>query len=299
MRILVTGGGGFIGAWILREIARAGFTPVVLDRTEDRSKVAEIAGRDFAAGLEWAAADIADTSAVVEAARGCERIIHLAGLLTPACRADPILGAQVNLIGTLNAFLAAREHRMPSVLYMSSAGVFGPDGGPEPHPTTLYGAYKLAGEHAARAFREDHGIGSIGFRPYVVYGPGRDGGLSAGPTLACRAAARGEAYTIPITGPFDMIQVSDVAAAFRRAVEMPLDDAHVVNLIGQPTTADEIAAVIRDAAPGARIDCAGDPMPIASPASDATLARLFPDWRPIGIEEGLRSTIDFYKGMDR
>ena len=296
MRVLVTGGGGFIGAWILRAVAREGFTPVVLDRIEDRSKVGEIAGADFASGLEWVTADIADTAAVVEAARGCERIIHLAGRLTPACRADPVLGAQVNLIGTLNAFLAAREHQMPSVIYMSSIGVFGPDGGPEPHPTTLYGAYKLASENAARAFREDHGIASIGFRPYVVYGPGRDGGLSAGPTLACRAAARGEAYTMPITGSFDMIHVADVAAAFLDALRMPLDDAHVVNLLGQSTTADDVVAAIRDAGPGARIDCAGEPLPISCPDRDAALGRLYPDWRPIGIAEGLRSTIHFYRG---
>lgn len=295
MRILVTGGGGFIGAWILRALAREGFTPVVLDKAEDRSKIREIAGPDFASSLEWVAADIADTRAVVEAARGCERIIHLAGLLTPACKADPILGARVNLIGTLNVFLAAREHGMPSVIYMSSAGVFGPDGGPEPHPTTLYGAYKLAGEHAARAFREDSGIASIGFRPYVVYGPGRDGGLSAGPTLACRAAARGEAYTMPITGSFDMVHVADVASAFLRAIRMPLDDAHVVNLLGHPATADDVVALIRDAVPGARIECAGDPMPISCPTRDAALERLFPDWQPIGIAAGLRSTIDFYR----
>lgn len=298
MRILVTGGGGFIGAWILRALAQEGFTPVVLDRAEDRSKVGEIAGRDFADSLEWVTADIADTRAVVDAARGCERIVHLAGLLTPACKADPVLGAQVNLIGTLNAFLAARAHGMPSVIYMSSAGVFGPDGGPEPHPTTLYGAYKLASEHSARAFREDHGIASIGFRPYVVYGPGRDGGLSAGPTLACRAAARGEAYTMPITGPFDMIHVADVAAAFLAAVRMPLDDAHVVNLLGHPTTADDVVAAIGRAVPGARIDRAGDPLPISCPTSDATLDRLFPDWRPMGVEDGLRATIDFYRGQE-
>jgi UDP-glucose 4-epimerase len=295
MRTLVTGGGGFIGAWILRAIASAGFTPVVLDRSEDRSKVREIAGAEFAAALDWVPTDIADTAAVVEAAKGCGRIIHLAGLLTPACRADPILGAQVNLIGTLNAFLAAREHGIPSVVYMSSAGVFGPDGGPDPHPTTLYGAYKLASEHSARAFGKDHRIASIGFRPYVVYGPGRDGGLSAGPTLACRAAARGEAYTMPITGGFDMIHVADVADAFVAALQMPLDDAYVVNLLGHRCAADDVVASIKRIVPGARITCAGDPMPISCPDSDPTLTRLYPNWKPTDIETGLRSTIDFYR----
>ncbi|WP_157017197.1 NAD-dependent epimerase/dehydratase family protein [Mesorhizobium xinjiangense] len=295
MKILVTGGGGFIGAWIVRTIICGGHTPVVLDRADDRRKVVEIAGSDIASGLEWIATDIADTDAVVTAAKGCHRIIHLAGLLTPACKADPVLGARVNLIGTLNAFLAARAHGMPSVVYMSSAGVFGPDGNAEPHPVTLYGAFKLASEHSARAFMEDSGIASIGFRPYVVYGPGRDGGLSAGPTLACRAAARGEAYTMPITGAFDMIHVKDVAAAFLDAVRMPLTDAHVVNLIGHRATAEEVVSSIRNAVPGARIDCAGEPIPIDSPRSDAALETLFPRWTPIGVDDGLRATIDFYR----
>jgi len=295
LKILVTGGGGFIGAWIIREIIRRGDVPVVLDRADDRHKVREIAGDEIASELEWITADIADTDAVVTAARGCDRIIHLAGLLTPACKADPVLGARVNLIGTLNAFLAARAHKMPSVIYMSSAGVFGPDGGSKPHPVTHYGAFKLASEHSARAFLEDDGIASIGFRPFVVYGPGRDGGLSAGPTLACRAAARGEAYTMPITGEFDMVHVADVAAAFVDAVRMPLEQAHVINLIGHRASAEAIVTLIRNAVAGARIDCAGDPMPIDSPRSDSTLEALYPKWNPMSVDDGLRATIDFYR----
>jgi nucleoside-diphosphate-sugar epimerase len=102
---------------------------------------------------------------------------------------------------------------------------------------------------------------------------------------------------MPIIGPFDMIHVADVASAFLQAVRMPLDDAHVVNLLGHPTTAEDVVAAIMRAAPDARIDCAGDPMPISCPDHDATLDRLFPNWRPIGVEDGLRSTIDFYRGL--
>lgn len=295
MKVLVTGGGGFIGAWISRALAEAGITPVVLDRNEDRSKLAEIAGVDFAAGLGWVAADIADTDAVIDAATGCDGIIHLAGLLTPACKADPILGAKVNLLGTLNAFIAAQRHGMKSVIYMSSAGVFGPDGGDEPHPTTLYGAYKLACENSARAFYEDHGIASVGFRPFVVYGPGRDAGLSAGPTLACRAAAQAEDYTIPFSGEIDMIHVADVAAIFVEAVQARLGGAHVINLIGHRVSAQDVAEAIAAQVPGTRIDASGPPMPIVSPASDPTLGKLFPDWAPLSLSEGIADTIDFYR----
>ena len=295
MKVLVTGGGGFIGAWIVRRLAEAGLTPVVFDLRDDRSKIVEIGGEALGAALEWHAGDIADSDAVTRAGEGCEAVVHLAGLLTPACRADPVLGARVNLIGMLNAFLAARTHGMKSVVYMSSAGVFGPDGSEEPRPTTLYGAFKLASEHSARAFFEDDGIGSIGFRPFVVYGPGRDGGLSAGPSLACRAAARGEAYTIPFTGRFDIIHADDVAAVFVQAVKADPEAAHVVNLVGRQADTDDVIAAIEKAAPGARIDAAGPPMPIQSPARDETLERMFPQWSVRSLERGVAETIAFYK----
>ena len=142
MRVLVTGGGGFIGGWIVLRLREAGYSPVVFDKHENRAKVAEIAGAATAESLDWITGDIAETDQVDTACRGCERVIHLAGLLTPACQANPVLGAQVNLIGTINAFLAARNHGITSVAWMSSAGVFGPEGGPEPRPATQYGAFQ-------------------------------------------------------------------------------------------------------------------------------------------------------------
>lgn len=294
MRILVTGGGGFIGAWIIRRIVQAGHEPVVFDMHSRREKVTEIAGQDVAA-IEWITGDIASTEDVTAAAKDCDSIIHLAGLLTPACRENPVLGANVNLIGTLNAFIAARAHGIGNVVYMSSMGVFGPDGGPDPHPTTLYGAFKLGAEFSASAFHADHGITSTGFRPFVVYGPGREIGSSAGPTLACRAAARGEAYTIPFTGTIDLIHADDVARIFLLAVEHPPTGATVLNLLGVTADTADVARQINVLAPGSNIDAAGEPMPIKAPASDPRLAELFPDWSPMSLEAGLSNTIAHYR----
>ncbi len=295
MRVLVTGGGGFIGAWIIRRLAEAGHDPVVFDMQENRAKLAEIAGADLADGIDWHTGDIVATGDVETAAKGCDALVHLAGILTPACRANPILGANVNLIGTLNVFLAARAHGIPNVAYMSSMGVFGPDGGAEPCPTTLYGAFKLGAEHSARAFFAEDGITSTGFRPYVVYGPGRDGGLSAGPSLACAAAARGEAYTIPFSGGIDMIHADDIARIFLTTIEAPPQGANVVTLLGNETTTDTVAETINRIAPGARITVDGPPMPIDGPKSEPQLAQLFPGWTPRPLEDGLADTIAFYK----
>lgn len=295
MQILVTGGGGFIGAWIVRALVEAGHRPVIFDVNENRAKVAEIAGRDLAEALDWITGDIASTDDVTHAAAGCDSIVHLAGLLTPACRENPVLGANVNLIGTLNVFLAARAHGIGNVAYMSSMGVFGPDGGPEPHPTTLYGAFKLGGEYSARAFLDDAGITSTGFRPYVVYGPGREIGASAGPTLACRAAARGEAYTIPFSGRIDMIHANDVARIFLSAVQNPRSGANTVNLLGVAAETEAIAHTIETLAPGAQISTLGAPMPIKAPETEPKLAELFPDWSSMSLEQGLFDTITHYR----
>ncbi len=297
MKILVTGGGGFIGAWIVRELLRAGHRPVIFDVHENRAKVAEISGRDLTGALDWITGDIASTEQVTRAAGGCDAIVHLAGLLTPACRENPVLGANVNLIGTLNVFLAARAHGIGNVAYMSSMGVFGPDGGPEPHPTTLYGAFKLGGEYSARAFLDDARITSTGFRPYVVYGPGREIGASAGPTLACRAAARGEPYTIPFSGRIDMIHADDVARIFLAAVETPPAGANTVNLLGVAAETKEIARGIEALAPGAKISVTGAPMPIVAPDAEPKLASLFPDWKAMSLEDGLRNTITHYREL--
>lgn len=299
MRVLVTGGGGFIGAWIVRRLVEAGHEPVVFDRHDDRAKLAEIAGAELAGRTLWISGDIAATGDVVAAAAGCGAMVHLAGLLTPACRDNPVLGAEVNLIGTLNAFLAARACGIGSVAYMSSAGVFGPDGGPEPRPTTLYGAFKLGAEHAARAFCADDGIASVGFRPYVVYGPGREVGHSAGPSLACRAAARGESYTIPFTGPVDMIHVDDVARVFLAAIESPPAGAHAVNLPGVVTDTRQIAETIGRLVPGAAITAEGPPLPVRFPQGEPALARLFPGWAAMPLETGLAGTIAHYRRLAR
>ncbi|WP_075221706.1 NAD-dependent epimerase/dehydratase family protein [Acuticoccus yangtzensis] len=295
MKVLVTGGGGFIGAWMLRALTAEGYDPVVFDLRDDRRKIAEICGAAFAERVNFIAGDIGDTEAVVAAMAGCEGVVHLAGILTPACQADPLMGVHVNLVGTLNVFMAARRHGIGFVTYMSSAGVYGPTAADEPRPTTHYGAFKLAGEGSARAFLADDGIASIGFRPFVVYGGGRDVGGSAGPSIACREAAQGRPYTIPFTGAFDMIHAGDVASCFMTALAEKPAGAHVVNMVGLPTDPADVAAKIRAVVPDAEIDAAGPPLPVVCPDHDETLARLFPAWRQRSLADGIAETVDFYR----
>ncbi|MEP3438011.1 MAG: NAD-dependent epimerase/dehydratase family protein [Hoeflea sp.] len=295
MRVLITGGGGFIGSWIARAMLAAGHDVRIFDLHDERRMMGMIVGEATASAMDWRTGNIADTGTVELAAKDCDAIVHLAGLLTPACRADPLNGVSVNLVGTLNVFLVARKFGIARVLYMSSAGVFGADASGEPRPVTHYGAFKLACENSAAAFWEDDRIASIGFRPFVVYGPGREGGLSAGPSLACEAAARGQDYTIPFTGRFDIIHVEDVASAFVQALALPPEGARVFNLSGGMASAQDVVAAISACAPDVRIDATGNPMPITCPEPDGLIQVALPKWHARDLATGIADTISYHQ----
>jgi UDP-glucose 4-epimerase len=294
MKFLITGGAGFLGAWIARRLLAGGHAVRVLDRSTDDRLLRAIAG-DGARTIDWRSGDVSKADDVTRAAEGCDSIAHLAALLTPACQADPVLGADVNLVGTINAFAAAKQHGMRHIAYASSAGVFGPDDGVTPRPTTFYGAFKLACEGCARAYAAGDGIASVGFRPLVVYGPGREVGSSAGPTLACRNAAEGKSYTIGFTGRTDMIFVDDVAAAFEAALLRSYSGAHVFNLRGEIATIDQIIEMIRRLVPGAALSAAGDPLPVAAEIEAHETEAVLGPLPRTGLAEGLARTVAFYR----
>lgn len=299
MKVLVTGGSGFLAAWVMRRLLARGFAVRAFDVREDARLVRALAP-ERADEVEWRVGDIGEARDVAHALDGCDAVIHLAGVLTPACAADPVRGARINLTGTLNVFDAAIACGLHSVLYASSAGVFGPDDGATPFPLTHYGAFKLACEGSARAYWHDRGIASIGFRPLVVYGAGRETGSSAGPSLACRAAALGEPYTIPFTGATGLVYADDVAAAYELALTRELTGAHAFTLAGDITPMDSVIAKLKEIEPGARIDAAGAPLPIATSfPDDPALAELLPDLPTTPLEEGLRQTVNFYRQAGR
>ena len=295
MRVLITGAGGFLGAWVAKRLLLADFRIRIMDSQLSQDRIQTITGIQLSPSIEWLEGDIANSKEVLLAAKDCHAIVHLAGVLTPMCRHDPLRGAQINVIGTLNVFEAARLHKIARVIYTSSGGVFGPSNGQVPFPTTHYGAYKLANEGSARAYWEDHQIASIGMRPFVVYGPGRDSGLSAGPSLACRAAALGETYAIPFTGSAGMVYVDDVAAAYEAAVKSTFTGAHTLNLTGHIATMQEVVAAIHLVVPNAHVSCEGPPLPSAADSVNEYNNGLLPLGAERSLLEGVRETIHYYQ----
>ena len=181
---LLTGAHGFIGAWITRRLLEADARVVIFDRSADPRRLLLIMDEDQAARVDFVSGDITETQALSPLIDRFKvtNLIHLAGLQFPTCRANPPLGASVNVIGTLNAFEAARASggQVNKVVYASSAAVFGvtEERRPiterdEPHPSSHYGVFKRCNEGNAHVYFLDHGVSSVGLRPLTVYGVGR------------------------------------------------------------------------------------------------------------------------------
>lgn len=296
MQVLVTGGYGFIGAWTVRILRAAGHAVRVFENHADRRFFEQVLGPDANdPQIEHRTGDIVDYDDVGRAVDGCAAIVHLAGILVPYCRTDPIRGAKINVLGTLNIFEHAKAAGVRGISYASSVAVFGPDDGVTPHPTTQYGAFKLCNEGNARAYWIDHQISSVGLRPFTVYGPGRETGITAGPTIAMRHAAQGDGYTIPFTGSTGMDYVEDTAAVFARAATDAPPGAHVFSLQGVVASTDEIIAAIRELEPSARIDATGKPLPFAPELDEGDLRTVFVGLPQTTLREGTAKTMAFYR----
>jgi len=314
MTTLVTGAFGCIGSWVMRGLLAEGERPVAFDLSEDPWRPRMIVGDDVAERVTLVRGDIADGEAVTRVVQehDVRRIIHLAAWQVPLCRQDPPRGALINVVGTANVFEAARAAggRVERVVYASSAGVYGPPSlyppGPlrddaPPHPTTHYGVYKLANEATARVYWEEHRIRSSGFRPLTVYGPGRDFGVTATPTLAMKAAVLGRPYELRWGGSTDLIYVEDVARALIRAARAALDRARVYNLHGSAATLADVVRVIETAYPQAKglITHVDQPMPFASALDDTRYQRDLGPAPATALVDGVRRTLDEFARLQR
>ncbi|HLE45214.1 MAG TPA: SDR family oxidoreductase, partial [Methylomirabilota bacterium] len=241
---------------------------------------------------------------------GITRIIHLAAWQVPLCRQDPSKGALVNVVGTANVFEAAKAHRVGRVTYFSSAAVFGPphlygpgpisDDAP-PKPATHYGVFKVANEETARVYWEEHRIASMGFRPLSVYGPGRDFGLTADPTLALKAAVLGRSFKIRWGGATDLIYADDVAQACLAAADSTLDGARVYNLHGESARIADVVRMIEEAWPEARgrLSHVEQPIPFPAELADTGYQRDLGPRPRTGLRDGIRKTLDEFSALAR
>jgi len=299
-RYFITGAQGCIGSWIVKTLIERGDDAIVFDRSDDSRRLSAIMSREDLARVRFISGDVTDRASVLSALRESEaqRVIHLAGLQVPSCKADPVTGAQVNVIGTLNVFEAARETLAETVVYASSAAVYGIndddvalDESAHCEPSTHYGVFKLANEGNARIYFLDHGLSSVGLRPLTVYGVNRDTGLTSDPTKAMKSAVLGRTFHIRFSGATDFQYVADTAAAFIACADRAPEGAHVFNLHGETLTVDEIAAFINHESKADLVTFSGPPIPIAPAINDSAIKCTIGPLPSTPYTEGIRATM--------
>ena len=198
-RFLVTGAFGCVGAWTVKQLVEEGAAVWTYDLGGEPHRLRLVMSEESLSKVSLVSGDVSDLEAFerVVVDNGITHIVHLAALQVPFVKADPVKGARVNVVGTTVIFETIKRHReqIGGFSYASSAGVYAPASfyppGPLAHdaplfPQNLYGVFKQANEGTARIYWDEAGIRSVGLRPYVVYGPGRDQGMTSTPTKATR-----------------------------------------------------------------------------------------------------------------
>src|SRR6266705_3572327 len=304
----ITGAQGCIGSWVVKALVERGDTPVVFDRSDDKRRLNAIIGPGDLDLFRFIAGYVTDVSTVNSALEASEarRIIHLAGLQVPSCRTDPVAGAFVNVVGTLNVFESARTIGVERVVYASSAAVFGAGDAEIPlaetaksEPTTHYGVFKRTNEGNARVYFLDHGLSSVGLRPLTVYGVNRDAGLTSDPTKAMKAAVLGRPFHIRFSGATDFQYVADTAAAFINCADVAPEGAHVFNLHGETVKVERIARIInrQSGSDHELVTFGGPPIPIAPAMNDAAIRRVIGELPATPLETGMQETMQRFTAL--
>jgi nucleoside-diphosphate-sugar epimerase len=308
-RFLITGAKGFIGSWIVKELVDRGDTPYIFDIDTESSRLASLLTPEQMPAIKLLQGDITQYKDVEKAVvdNGITHVLHLAGIQVPFCAADPLRGAMINVVGTLNVFEVARHHRdlVKNIVYASSAAVFGPEeaygGGTIKEgapllPGTHYGVFKQCNEGNARVYFQNEGISSAGIRPGTVYGVGRDRGMTSGPTKAIKATVIGQPYIIRFTGGMDMQYVRDTARLFIKSAEAGLAGARLYTPRGNVTQVHDFLTVLGQILPLSQklIKAEGNSLPVAYDFDDSNLRQDFGDVNDTPLEVGIRETVQIF-----
>jgi nucleoside-diphosphate-sugar epimerase len=314
MRVLITGGFGCIGSWVVRNLLDRGDRAWIYDLRPDYRRMRLLLDDDEIGRLPFIAGTVTDPAALRDAIlqNGITHVLHLAGLQVPVCRENPILGAQVNVVGTLAVFEAVRESRqqVQQVVYASSAAVFAApefykgqhhplaDDAPL-HPGTHYGVFKVANENNARIYWQDHQLRSIGVRPGTVYGVARDFGMTSEPTKAIKSAVLGRPWTISYEGLQGFQYADDVAKTLIRCLETPLIGARVYNLRGHVETVARFHELLCQILPAARelVSLGHNKIVLSADFDDSSIRRDIVELPDTSLADGIRQTVEHFQRL--
>jgi nucleoside-diphosphate-sugar epimerase len=312
VRVLMTGGYGCIGSWVAKQLVEEGLEVWIYDLVEDRHRVNLLMDEASLERVHFVQGDVSDAPGLLRAAESAEatHLLHLAGLQVPTCRANPLLGAKVNVLGTLAVFeaAAALKGQVERVVFASSAAVHGPasadSSGPigdevRLAPLTHYGAFKVCNELNARVYWLDRGVSSVGLRPWTVYGVGRDFGVTSEPTKAIKAVAAGRSYAISYGGLQDLQYVGDVASTFLAALRSPFEGADSFNVRGSVVPMERFVETLREVSGGDRVTFGDRQLPIAPDLDDTRLEAAFGPLQRTALLEGVAETFRRFSELQK
>lgn len=309
-RFLITGAHGCIGAWVVRQLVSEGSAVVSFDAGDDPYRFRLVMDDADAARVLHVRGDITDLASLEAALdeHTITNVIHLAALQVPFVRADPPLGARVNVVGTVNVFdaVARRASRMAPLVYASSIAAYDAlEDATQTQPamvgapSTLYGVFKRANEGTATVYWHDRQVASVGLRPHTVFGPGRDQGLTSAPTAAMLAAAAGKPFHLPYGGRFQLQYAPDVARVFIAASRSNATGSTVHNLRGQLVSIQGLVSAIESAAPevAGRISYEPHQLPFPEQVDSASLAQFHDVGRELPIAEAVLDAIARFRRL--
>jgi len=305
---LVTGGAGFIGSHIVDELVRRGEQVRVLDDfSTGKVENLEQARR----AIRLIEGDLRDPAAVQAAVQGADYVLHQAALASvPRSVADPLASNEVNVTGTLNVLLAARQAGVRRVVYASSSSVYGDSPTLPKHedmptrPLSPYAVSKLAGECYCQAFYQVYGIPTVALRYFNVFGPRQDPASQYAAVIPrfITAALAGRPLTIYGDGlqSRDFTYVSNVVAANLLACQSERAIGQVVNAsCGERISLLELAARLGQLLGGGRLPVQHEPArpgDVKHSQADITRARNVLGFVPsIDFPTGLEQTVAWYR----
>jgi UDP-glucose 4-epimerase len=302
-RVLVTGGGGFIGSNLVRALLDGGHDVRVLDNFSTGNR-ANLAGLD----IEVVEGELRSYERVHNAVRGVEVVFHLGALgSVPRSVQDPLTSSAVNVEGTLNVLLAARDEGIRRVVYSSSSSVYGPrrelpvTEDMPPDPISPYGVAKLAAERYCVSFsRVYESFETVVVRYFNVFGPRQSpfSQYAAVIPLFVTAIEAGEPILVYGDGEQrrDFTYVSNVVDGTIRAAEAAGANGRIFNVAASaPATVNDVAAAI-GAVLGKPVEKTFAPPrvgDIRDSWADVSAAREVLGWEPtVDLEDGLRRTVE-------
>lgn len=304
MRVVVTGGAGFIGANLAKQLLADGDDVVVLDdlSTGSRHNLEDL-------DVTFHEGSILDRAALDRAFAGAEAIVHLAALVSvPWSVEDPVENHARNATGTLEVLMAARRAGVDYVAVASSAAVYGANPELPKHermavaPMTPYAVSKVATEEYAIAFAYCYGMRTIAFRFFNVFGPLQPADHAYAAVIPAFVDAAVAGRALPLEGDGsqtrDFIYVGTVARVLADAVHRGVTHTEPVNLaLGGRTSLTELIAEIERGL-GRSVEIDRKPARVGdvphSQADASSLRSLFPDVEPVPITQGLGETVRWF-----